>query len=442
MRLQLTESELKQFLPTEPGLLAHCRRVAALSAEIALRLLLAPQERTILEQAALLHHSSLLSPSPAPERLLADLGLATFSKDRHPPSSEAAAKLVPDAPAVLVQVLAELNGRPVAGPHPDRTRLLARIIETCNLFDEQIEWLPAESRPVAEIVAGLRELTTGGLLDDVPTAALSDLTTRFHAHLARLPARLPPSARAAHEILTALGGHEIEVADLERLATQDPILTAALIQAANSALYARSAPAKTVREAIAFLGINAARRVLLATALRPWMRSAGLEETWRHCVSTGLWCHKMAAATGIADAEEAMLTGLVHDLGRVAMQYLPADVTTVFSRLQKGGCPPTYVEILLLGSDHGQVGASILTGWSFPHSIVQAVRWHHQPEQSPEELAALLYLAEFWECSEEDLPSSIRLLEALEKTGLTLDRLRTLDAQRQPEDVLSAVLAA
>ena len=139
-----------------------------------------------------------------------------------------------------------------------------------------------------------------------------------------------------------------------------------------------------------------------------------------------------------------MLAGLLHDVGLAAMRYVSTEVSVVYDRLLQGGCPATYAETVLLGWDHGEIGAEILAGWNFADRLIQAVRWHHQPERSQEKVAGLLYLSEYWDCSEEDLPSSIRLLSAVEMTGLTLDRLRSIEAEWPPqeEDVLTVVLAA
>ena len=189
------------------------------------------------------------------------------------------------------------------------------------------------------------------------------------------------------------------------MASREPVLLEAVIGAANSALYGRRSAVKTVREAVAYMGTNTARNILLGTALRPWMQSDGLEDMWRHCLASGFWCQQVAAATGIVKPEQAMLAGLVHDLGLVAMRYLSSEVVCAYDRLRKGGCPPAYAEMILLGSDHGEMGAEILAGWKFDDSLIDAVRWHHQPERSRGPLAGLIYLSEFWHDSEEDLPS-------------------------------------
>ena len=34
----------------------------------------------------------------------------------------------------------------------------------------------------------------------------------------------------------------------------------------------------------------------------------------------------------------------------------------------------------VLGADHAEIGAHILSRWSFPEDLVHAVRWHHAPD--------------------------------------------------------------
>ena len=87
------------------------------------------------------------------------------------------------------------------------------------------------------------------------------------------------------------------------------------------------------------------------------------------------------------------------------------------------GCPATYAERLLFGRDHGEIGADILARWSFPAHVIEAVRFHHQPERSRGASAAFVYLLEFWSGVDEDLPSFHRVEECLARTGLSLDAL-------------------
>src|SRR5258708_3816325 len=86
MRLRLSQGELDRFLPAEPQLASHCRRVATLAGEIATRLELPSPSFVILEQAALLHHLPPILLHPAAlDRLIRDvlparLALRPFSR--------------------------------------------------------------------------------------------------------------------------------------------------------------------------------------------------------------------------------------------------------------------------------------------------------------------------------------------------------------------------
>jgi len=44
------------------------------------------------------------------------------------------------------------------------------------------------------------------------------------------------------------------------------------------------------------------------------------------------------------------------------------------------GVPYEIAENMALGTDHAEIGAQILSQWSFPQDIVNAVRFHHNPD--------------------------------------------------------------
>jgi HD-like signal output (HDOD) protein len=129
------------------------------------------------------------------------------------------------------------------------------------------------------------------------------------------------------------------------------------------------------------------------------------------------------------DPEEAVLLGLTHDIGRIAIQTLPRAFAGVFTRLTERGCAPGYTEQMLFGMDHAEIGARILESWQFPGHFVEAVRFHHRPADSApaREQSAALYLAEFWAETDEDLPCSRQLDAALAQTVLSFKDLAKIE---------------
>jgi hypothetical protein len=94
---------------------------------------------------------------------------------------------------------------------------------------------------------------------------------------------------------------------------------------------------------------------------------------------------------------------------------------------------------LLLGRDHGEIGAGLIAGWHFPEEFIEAVRFHHQPERSSSKLASLAYLAEFWSGRDEDLPSFGRVDECLARVGLAIETLMDMGSQDSTLRALKAV---
>ena len=194
-----------------------------------------------------------------------------------------------------------------------------------------------------------------------------------------------------------------------------------IIQTANSAYFSPTRPIGTIQHAVSYIGVDIARKVLLASTIRGNFASMRLHRLWNHSLDVAQAVEQLAQKTSKADPAEAFLAGLVHDIGRLAFSIMPPRFLERFYRLTDGGCPPVQAELCLSGRSHPEVGAETLLEWKFPAAAVDAVRWHHAPERSSCPLASLLYLAEFVSDSDEDLPSYVRLNEACRKIDADAD---------------------
>jgi HD-like signal output (HDOD) protein len=305
-----------------------------------------------------------------------------------------------------------------------RVESVAGMVRLCSLVDERFESLQFGYKDVETIFDELERSAPREGFD----AALVD---RFRQMRCRdLPRQithgdgLPVEAIAAREVFRLLGRErEYEVRELASAALRDPVLAASLLRVANSSLYSPNSKLSVVGQAISYIGTVEARKVMLAAALRPLFASTGLTRLWTHSVSTAQFGAALAARTSLVGAEEGLILGLVHDFGTLAIQFAPRETRDLSARLVKRGCPATYVERLLFGRDHGEIGADILDQWGFPNHLIEAVRFHHQPERSHGALTAFVYLLEFWSGLDEDLPSFHRVEDCLARTGLSMEAL-------------------
>jgi HD-like signal output (HDOD) protein len=250
--------------------------------------------------------------------------------------------------------------------------------------------------------------------------------------LADVPGKLPVFPAAAREVMRLAVEPESTLSGLEHLAKADAVLAGAVISSANSSLFGARQPITELRRAIAHLGTDLTRNVLLAAAMRPFFASARLRPLWVHSLDTAQTADRIAQMAGVMPSGEAFLTGLVHDIGRLAFLLAPADVTSRADRLLAAGCPVAAVERALFGADHAQFGALILGQWKFDARMIEAARFHHRPERSSGVHAALIYLAEFRGDADEDIPSFARLKSACgalqvditAATGVAFDQAR------------------
>ena len=405
--------------PAEPGLRAHCRRVAALSLEIATRLRLPVSENHILEKAALLHHfPPAVLRAEAFERLLKDMQVA---------GAPEGPGLFPEPADKEVRQVLEALRKPTLGAAEDKATLFAQVVELANLFDEQLEFLPYEFRTVEQIIDELRWMAHDGFCHPAIVTALASLPRARKEQLLEVIYRLPVFPAVALKTLALTSNEEVSFQLLEKLVSSDQVLAGNLLRVANSALFSPARVISGVRLALSYIGLEAARKVLMAAVLQPLFASGKLKELWRHSLEMAELAERMARLSGQVNPEEAFLCGLVHDVGRLALERLSGEVPLAHARMvAKGGCP-VFAELVLCRFEHGELGSDILRVWNFPEHLIEAIRYHHQPEQSDSQMASLLYIAEFWSGAEEDVPSALRMGRALERTGLTPERLEGLD---------------
>ena len=135
--------------------------------------------------------------------------------------------------------------------------------------------------------------------------------------------------------------------------------------------------------AIAYIGIDAAKRVVLAASARPLFASVELQGLWQHSVDVAVIAEQLAATAGMKDPSEAFVAGLIHDIGRLAVELAAADDFVIAHRrlAQASGCV-LLADLALTGQDHGAIGATVLGRMAPAGRVVEAMRYHHQPHLS------------------------------------------------------------
>lgn len=199
---------------------------------------------------------------------------------------------------------------------------------------------------------------------------------------------LPPMPEIAHRILLLRNNPHANIAELSEIVELDPSLSAQVIRYARSAFFGYRGKIDTVRDAITrVLGFDMVMNMSLGLATSSTFKipadgPLGLNEFWRHSVFTATLsqslCNLMPPAMHLKPGL-AYLSGLLHNFGFLLLGHLfPAEFFLLNKAIEANPDTPTLlVEKRLLGIDHTEMGACLMSAWEMPEEVIVTTREHH-----------------------------------------------------------------
>ncbi len=201
---------------------------------------------------------------------------------------------------------------------------------------------------------------------------------------------------ASVEATKFLSDPEADMSDIVRAIEYDPGLTSNLLRMANSAYYGASDGIGSVRDAIVRLGTYQIYQMVVSwgfssLALRS-VPGYGLTsgKLWEHSIGVAVGAEQISSELRFRTVDHAFTAGLLHDIGKIALgAYVAVDIDSILQMVNEEKVSFEVAERQALGVDHAEAGAVLLEHWGFPENIVEACRWHHQPESLIDESPVL-----------------------------------------------------
>ena len=198
----------------------------------------------------------------------------------------------------------------------------------------------------------------------------------------------PSMPGAAVKLLVLMDDPDINVAQIEAILGQDPGLMANVLKLANSAYFGMPSKVGSIKQAVLLLGLKRLMQIVIASCVSAIMDKpvTGYDlppgELWHHSIGVTVAAEGLMKELKIEAGEEIFTAALLHDVGKLVVgEFIENDIRRIEAALSQGISFET-AENMVLGTNHADVGAQILTQWSLPPSIVSAVRWHHSPESA------------------------------------------------------------
>jgi HD-like signal output (HDOD) protein len=222
-----------------------------------------------------------------------------------------------------------------------------------------------------------------------PFQFLSDLARELSAGRIDLPSFPDAVARVQH----VLSDDSITSERIARVVGSDAGLAARILTMANSTLLHRGgSPVTDLKVAVTRIGHDSIRAAALAYATAQVRHAADLahirtdlERFWQEGIRVAALAHAMAKESQLMRPDEALLAGLLHNIGKVyIIARTPKDAVQV------------HVDDAVLRDWHPGIGQALIENWKLPEDIAVAVGGQNDVERShaaPADLQDLLIVA-------------------------------------------------
>ncbi|MBL8745006.1 MAG: HDOD domain-containing protein [Phycisphaerae bacterium] len=213
---------------------------------------------------------------------------------------------------------------------------------------------------------------------------------------------LPTLSPIAVRVMRAANSGDADLREIARLIESDASMTAKVLALCRRADMGVSHAITTVDRAVVMLGLEAVRAAVLSVEIHemfshalerseatrgrraddaPAERAFDRKDLWRHSVAVASAAELIAEGNPAAMAgyspQEAFLAGLLHDLGKLALDaILPRSFERVAVIARDRRMNIAEVERRVLGLDHHLAGKRLGEHWGLPHAL-QDVMWLH-----------------------------------------------------------------
>jgi HD-like signal output (HDOD) protein len=184
---------------------------------------------------------------------------------------------------------------------------------------------------------------------------------------------IPSFPDVAVRVRKVLADENCSAAQIARVVSAEPAMAAKLLQMANSvALNPNGSKITELKSAIARIGLSNVRSASLAYAMDQIKNAKELaplrkplHDLWERSVKVAAMSFVVARSWTKVNADQAMLAGLMHGMGRVYILTRAVKHTELFAD------PSAYHQIVR--DWNAQVAKAVLTSWEISPDIIDAV---------------------------------------------------------------------
>ena len=230
-------------------------------------------------------------------------------------------------------------------------------------------------------------MTTSGTIQASSAAVCELLANQSLKKMIEGLETLPSVPSLYQKLMTALQSDDASAEKAAKIISQDMGMVTKILQVVNSPLYGLRTQISNPGQAVALLGLDTIKSLVLSTKVFQQFGQSklpffSLEVLWMHGMAVGAHARSIAKIEQAERTlqEDALTAGLLHDVGILILaSNFPDQYTEMLAAMQNHGSFEWENEKNILGCTHRELGGYLLGTWGLPEAVVEAVAFHHQP---------------------------------------------------------------
>jgi putative nucleotidyltransferase with HDIG domain len=202
----------------------------------------------------------------------------------------------------------------------------------------------------------------------------------------RIVQHLQPLPAVAARLMRLVATDDVVFRQIADLIRTDAAFSAEVLALANSPLLGCRESVRGILQALAMLGVDRVKALVMTVALRNFLRSSlhlpVLRRCWRHSLACAMVCQEIGLACWL-DKDQFYTAGLLHDVGRLAlMATYPQEYAELLEKADHSEASDfdlLRAEREQFDADHTEVGRRLMEEWGFPAEYLEITGKHHEP---------------------------------------------------------------
>jgi len=197
---------------------------------------------------------------------------------------------------------------------------------------------------------------------------------------------LPTLSTVASTLINITGKEETTIYDISKLIAQDVSLSSKILKVVNSSFYNFPNEVGTIQQAVAILGTNAVRSLVLSFSFLNMERpkhGAGFNygRFWEESLAAAVASKLIMAKVSDQDPEEAFTVSLLQNLGKLILACAYGETYDQLLE-EAAGSEKRLLELEdeRIGANHAYIGGEAAKRWNFPDSLAIPIVYHHDPD--------------------------------------------------------------